>query len=69
MSFIVEGIDIPTGCPHCPFEFCENGVHKCRVVYHGITEEIHELSPYYGNGRLKDCPIREIQDKKEGDAK
>lgn len=60
MSFIVKGLRFPDNCCHCVFDFEENGIHKCRAVYHGVTEEIHQY-PFF-HSRLQDCPLEEIED-------
>lgn len=53
MSVIIKGylFKEPYKCEHCPFEFYERDKHKCKLIYHGMTEEIRQF------GRLNDCPI------------
>lgn len=66
MSVIIEGMTMPENCLYCPIknweeEWYKNIYFRCPLINGAMKLTEREAK----NGRLEDCPLREVKENKE----
>lgn len=59
---VIDVISMPTGCQECNFCSCDGD--ECLLLSKDISEKV-----YLENKRLSECPLRELPEKHNTDAR
>lgn len=59
---VIDVISMPIGCPECNFCSCDG--NECLLLSKDISEKV-----YLENKRLSECPLRELPQKHNEDAR